>query len=69
MIEATKLNKPRLIFFIHKDHAVKIDVVDTGPTAEKLKALKTRVGEAHVAAFFKSPEDLQSPVWKPDSAS
>lgn len=60
--EATRLNKPRLIFFIHKDHAVTIDDVDTGPAAEKLKALKTRVGEAHVAAFFKSAADLRAHV-------
>jgi hypothetical protein len=56
---AVELNKPRLIFFIHKDHAIVVDDVETGPGAAKLKALKDRIGEARVAAFFKSPEDLR----------
>ncbi|MEI9924593.1 MAG: DUF4062 domain-containing protein [Bradyrhizobium sp.] len=60
--EAVRLNKPRLIFFIHKDHKVTISDVDTGAAAEKLKALKERVGEARVAAFFKSADDLRADV-------
>jgi tetratricopeptide (TPR) repeat protein len=56
------LKKPRLIFFIHKDHSVTIDEVDTGQAADKLKALKERIGEALVGAFFKSPDDLRSHV-------
>jgi hypothetical protein len=59
---AEKLGKPRLIFFIHKDHPVVGDDVETGPGAEKLKALKDRIGEARVAAFFKNPEDIRSHV-------
>jgi Domain of unknown function (DUF4062) len=59
---AVEVGKPRLIFFIHKDHSVVIDDVETGPGAEKLKALKDRIGEQRVAAFFKSPEDLRSHV-------
>ena len=39
-----------------------IEDVETGPGAEKLKALKDRIGEARVAAFFKSPEDLRAHV-------
>jgi tetratricopeptide (TPR) repeat protein len=60
--QAIKLDKPRLIFFIHKDHPVKIAEVDTGPSAAKLEALKKRIGDQRVAASFKSPEDLRSHV-------
>jgi hypothetical protein len=59
---AVKLNKPRLIFFIHKDHPVRIDDVEIGPAAEKLQTLKASIGESLVAAHFKSPEDLRSHV-------
>jgi tetratricopeptide (TPR) repeat protein len=59
---AVELNKPRLIFFIHKDHPVVIEDVETGPGADKLNALKDRIGEARVAAFFRSPEDLRAHV-------
>jgi tetratricopeptide (TPR) repeat protein len=60
--EAVKLKKPRLIFFSHKEHPITIDDVETGPAAAKLKALKERIGENLVAAYFKSPEDLRSHV-------
>jgi len=59
---AVELGKPRLVFFIHEDHSVRASDFDTGPGAEKLKALKARIGEERVAAFFKSPEDLRSHV-------
>jgi hypothetical protein len=59
---AEKLGKPRLVFFIHKEHSVVIEDVDTGAGATKLKALKDRIGEDLVVAFFKSPEDLRSHV-------
>jgi tetratricopeptide (TPR) repeat protein len=59
---AVELGKPRLMFFIHKDHPVVIEDVQTGAAAEKLKAFKTRIGEDRVAAFFKSPEDLRAHV-------
>jgi hypothetical protein len=59
---AVELGKPWLVFFMHKDHPVLGDDVETGPGAEKLKALKDRIGEARVAAFFKSPEDIRSHV-------
>jgi hypothetical protein len=59
---AGDLNKPRLIFFIHEDHPVVKKDFDTGQSAEKLEALKKRIGEARVAAFFKSPEDIRSHV-------
>jgi tetratricopeptide (TPR) repeat protein len=59
---AVELNKPRLIFFHHDDHVFKTKDVDTGPGAEKLKALKERLGKAHVVAFFKSADDLRAHV-------
>ena len=59
---AIKLEKPRLIFFIDKDHPVTIAEVDTGPSAAKLEALKKRIGDQRVAASFKSPEDLRAHV-------
>jgi len=61
---AVELGKPRLVFFIHEDHPVRVSDVETGPGAEKLKALKARIAEQRVAAFFKSPEDLRSHVGK-----
>jgi len=59
---AVKSKKPRLIFFIHEDHPVTKKDVETGPGAEKLQALKERIGKKRVAAFFKSPEDLRAHV-------
>jgi len=59
---AVELNKPRLVFFIHKDHPVTIDDVETGPAADKLKALKERIGKKLIAPQFKSPEDLRAHV-------
>src|ERR1700720_2624162 len=59
---AVELGKPRLVFFIHEDHPVRGSDVETGHGAEKLKALKARIAEQRVAAFFKSPEDLRSHV-------
>ncbi|MFN0016361.1 MAG: DUF4062 domain-containing protein [Saprospiraceae bacterium] len=51
---------PRLVFFMHDDHPVKRSDVETGPGAEKLDALKRRIGNERVAAFFTSPEDLRA---------
>ena len=53
---------PRLIFLMHDDHPVKPSDVETGPGAEQLKALKKRIGNERVAAFFQSPEDLRAHV-------
>lgn len=59
---ALDLRKPMLFFFIHEDHPVVKKDVDTGAAAEKLQVLKDRIGEARVAAFFKSPDDIRSHV-------
>lgn len=57
---AVELDKPRLVFFSHKDRLVVPDDVETGPGADKLKALKERIGQQRVAASFTSPEDLRA---------
>jgi tetratricopeptide (TPR) repeat protein len=59
---AVELNKPRLIFFAHKDHPIKIEDVETGPGEAKLKALKDRLGKERVVTFFHSPKDLRAQV-------
>jgi len=59
---AAKLEKPRLIFFIHGDHPITGRDVETGAGATKLQALKDRIGKHRVAAFFKSPSDLRAHV-------
>jgi hypothetical protein len=59
---AVELDKPRLIFFSHEDHLFKTKDVETGPGAEKLKALKERIGKELVVGFFKSPADLRAHV-------
>jgi tetratricopeptide (TPR) repeat protein len=59
---AVELKKPRLMFFIHEDHLISFGDVETGSAADKMKALKERIGEKRVAAWFKSPEDLRAHV-------
>ncbi len=53
---------PCLIFLIHEDHPVTGKDVETGDSAEKLKALKTQLGTERVVAFFSSPADLRAKV-------
>jgi hypothetical protein len=59
---ATDLNKPRLIFFIDEAHPITAKDVETGQGAVRLQALKDRIGQQRVAAFFKSPGDLKGEV-------
>jgi tetratricopeptide (TPR) repeat protein len=59
---ALELEKPRLIFFIDETHPITGRDVETGPGAIKLQALKDRIGQQRVAAFFKSPGDLKGDV-------
>jgi tetratricopeptide (TPR) repeat protein len=59
---AVERDLPRLIFFIHEDHPVTGKVVETGPGAAKLKALKERIAKQRVAGFFKSPGELRGEV-------
>jgi hypothetical protein len=60
--KAVELDKPRLIFFSHKDHQFTADDFEIGEASVKLKALKERIGNERVAAFFKSPEDLRGHI-------
>lgn len=53
---------PRLIFFMHDDHPITAKDVEKGAGAEKLQALKDRIGLERVAAFFVSKEDLRAHV-------
>ncbi len=59
---AVEQGKPRMIFLMHDDHPIRPRDMETGPGAVKLAALKARIGQERVAAFFKSPEDLRSHV-------
>lgn len=59
---AVKHGLPRLIFFIHDDHNMKAADVEQGEGAERLKALKERIGITRVTNFFKSPEDLRGHI-------
>ena len=59
---AVELKKPRLIFFIDEAHPITGKDVETGAGAIKLQALKDRIGQQRVAAFFKSPGDLKGDV-------
>jgi len=59
---AVEQEKPRLIFFMHDDHNVTPRMVETGPGAEKLAALKERAGNDRVAGFFESAADLRAMV-------
>ena len=59
---AVELGKPRLIFFIHKDHPVTGKDFEHGEGSVKLSAFKKRVAKDRVAAFFKSPGDLRGHV-------
>ena len=60
--QAVQRGIKRLVFFIDEDHSVKRNQVETGLGAEKLQALKDRIGNERVAAYFKSPEDLRAHV-------
>jgi hypothetical protein len=59
---AVELAKPRLIFFIHEDHPVRGEDLETRRGAQKLQALKNQLGRQRVASFFRSPKDLQAQV-------
>lgn len=53
---------PRLIFFMHRDHAIKAEDVETGGGVVKLKKLKERISAERVVSFFESPADLRAHV-------
>jgi hypothetical protein len=51
-----------LIFFMHKQHPVIAEDVETGLGATKLRALKERIEKERVAGFFKSAGELRGEV-------
>src|ERR1022692_3669444 len=53
---------PRLMFAMHKDHPIRIEDVEMGEGAEKLKAFKERAKADKVLRFFKSMDELRSDV-------
>ncbi|GAB6141578.1 hypothetical protein JCM14076_23070 [Methylosoma difficile] len=54
---------PILVFLIHKDHALTIDMVQVSDEAkEKLAALKDKASKGRGRAEFKSPEDLRAQI-------
>jgi len=61
---AAKLDKPCLVFFIDADHPVRVIDIETGEGAAKLKALKERIGQQRIVAFFKSDGDLRAQVFE-----
>jgi tetratricopeptide (TPR) repeat protein len=61
-IHAGKCGIPRLIFAMHKDHPIRIEDVEMGEGAEKLKAFKERAKADKVLLFFKSVDELRGEV-------
>ena len=59
---AVQQNKSRLIFFIDSRHQITIADVETGSGADKLAALKLKIGNERVVAYFTSPQDLRGHV-------
>jgi tetratricopeptide (TPR) repeat protein len=53
---------PRLVFVISDQHPIKIEQVEMGAGAEKLKTFKARLTADQVVNFFDSPVDLRSKV-------
>ena len=53
---------PRLIFIIHKDHPIKIEDVEQGDGASKLKNFLDRLTKDNFVNFFRSDEELRSQV-------
>jgi len=60
---AVKRKIPILIFLIHKEHSLTIEMVETGDAArKKLAALKERASKGRGRREFKSPADLRAHV-------
>lgn len=61
--EAQAVRLPSLIYVIDENsHPVLPKHVDTGASADQLRALKDTLKQRHVVNFFSSPEDLASRV-------
>jgi hypothetical protein len=61
--EAQRLELPSLIYIIDEENQPILPKhVETGPGAEKLRALKEQLKKRHVTSFFTTPEDLRARV-------
>lgn len=59
--EAQKLDLPSLIYIIDEENQPILPKnVDTGPSAEKLRALKSELQKKHMVTFFTTPENLRA---------
>lgn len=60
---AVERNTPILVFLIHKDHPLTIEMVEADKDAqEKLKKLKERASNSKIRLEFKSPVELRSHI-------
>jgi nucleoside 2-deoxyribosyltransferase len=50
---------PRLIFFMSDQHPIRLQDVDTGEGANKLKQFKEQITRNSIVAFFSSPDELR----------
>jgi hypothetical protein len=61
--EAQRLELPSLIYLIDEENQPILPKnVETGPGAEKLRALKEQLKKRHVVSFFTTPEDLRARI-------
>ena len=60
--EAQRLNLPSLIYLLDENQAIPAKDVETGPGADKLRALKEHLKKRHVVSFYTTPEDLQARI-------
>lgn len=60
--EAINNKIPVLIYILDENHPIMPKFVDTGETAEKLKAFKSRLKKDHVVSTFTTPADLGKKV-------
>ena len=59
--EAQRLELPSLIYMIDgENQPILPKHVETGPGAEKLRALREQLKKRHVVSFFTTPEDLRA---------
>ncbi len=59
---AVELGKPCLIFLLSEDAPWPVRLIDRGPTASRIEALRDELMRRHLCAFFGGPEDLAEQV-------
>lgn len=61
--EAQRLELPTLVYIIDEENQPILPKhVETGPGAEKLRALKNDLKKRHLVSFFTSPQDLRARI-------